>query len=171
MDTLTTKETVLAGSVLGASLAVFAIIGLAIGVISIIAGWRIFTKAGEKGWKILIPIYNAYILFKIIGMHFWYWFIASLALSFCQSLFGGLVMTTDAAGNLLTYDMNPFGWVCAVASGILSLVMYILICARLAKAFKKGAGFAVGLFFLSFIFEIILAFGPAKYDKKAVLKD
>ena len=27
--------------------------------------WIIFTKAGEEGWKSLIPIYNVYILYKI----------------------------------------------------------------------------------------------------------
>ena len=31
----------------------------------IIVYWIIFTKAGEEGWKSLIPIYNIYILYKI----------------------------------------------------------------------------------------------------------
>ena len=31
----------------------------------IIVYWIIFTKAGEEGWKSLIPIYNVYILYKI----------------------------------------------------------------------------------------------------------
>lgn len=30
-----------------------------------IAAWRIFEKAGECGWKALIPIWNVYILYKI----------------------------------------------------------------------------------------------------------
>ena len=33
----------------------------------------------------------------------------------------------------------------------------------LAKAFGKGTGFGFGLLFLSFIFQCILAFGPAEY--------
>lgn len=40
-------------------------LGIALSILGIIAQWRIFTKAGEAGWKILIPIYNIYILFKI----------------------------------------------------------------------------------------------------------
>ena len=32
-----------------------------------------------------------------------------------------------------------------------------------AKAFGKGAGFAIGMLFLPFIFQLILAFGDAKY--------
>ena len=34
-------------------------------IIEIIGLWKIFDKAGEKGWKAIIPIYNLYILFKI----------------------------------------------------------------------------------------------------------
>ncbi len=41
---------------------------LVVFVITIIAEWRIFTKAGEAGWKSLIPIYNAVVLFKIAGL-------------------------------------------------------------------------------------------------------
>ena len=36
-------------------------------VISIIASWKIFTKAGEPGWASLIPIYNTYVMIKIVG--------------------------------------------------------------------------------------------------------
>ncbi|MCX6280661.1 MAG: signal peptidase I [Bacteroidetes bacterium] len=36
--------------------------------------WGIFTKAGEAGWKILIPFYNLYIWLKIIGKPLW-WYI------------------------------------------------------------------------------------------------
>ena len=34
-------------------------------ILSIVILWRIFTKAGEAGWKSIIPIYNTYTLFKI----------------------------------------------------------------------------------------------------------
>ncbi|HTA26243.1 MAG TPA: signal peptidase I [Bacteroidia bacterium] len=38
-----------------------------------IAGlWKIFEKAGEKGWKALIPIYNYYIWLKIIKRPWWW---------------------------------------------------------------------------------------------------
>ena len=41
--------------------------------IAVIAGlWRVFTKAGEQGWKVLIPIYNAYIILQIVGRPGWW---------------------------------------------------------------------------------------------------
>ena len=36
-------------------------------VVMIVAYWKIFVKAGEAGWKSLIPFYNTYLLFQIAG--------------------------------------------------------------------------------------------------------
>lgn len=47
------------------------IIGGIISILTIIANWRIFTKAGEAGWKSIIPIYNVVVLFKIAGLSPW----------------------------------------------------------------------------------------------------
>ena len=43
-------------------------------VLIIIAMWKIFEKAGEAGWKSIIPIYNVYIMYKIVGMKNWFWY-------------------------------------------------------------------------------------------------
>ncbi len=40
-------------------------------LIVIISLWKIFEKAGEEGWKAIIPFYNAYILFRIAGQSGW----------------------------------------------------------------------------------------------------
>ena len=34
--------------------------------------WKIFTKAGEKGWKAIIPIYNKIVLLKMTDLPTWY---------------------------------------------------------------------------------------------------
>lgn len=41
-------------------------------VIFIIAYWKIFTKAGQPGWKSIIPIYNLITALNIVGMSGWY---------------------------------------------------------------------------------------------------
>lgn len=46
--------------------------GLVVFVIMIIAMWKIFEKAGQEGWKAIIPIYNYYILLKIVGKPGWW---------------------------------------------------------------------------------------------------
>ena len=37
----------------------------------IAVGWKIFTKAGQPGWAILVPIYNIIVLLKIVGREWW----------------------------------------------------------------------------------------------------
>lgn len=44
---------------------------LVISVLSIVAMWIIFKKAGQAGWKCLIPIYNTYTLVKIVDGNGW----------------------------------------------------------------------------------------------------
>ena len=38
-----------------------------LGVVSMIANWKIFEDRGEKGWKALIPFYSTYTFGKICG--------------------------------------------------------------------------------------------------------
>ena len=47
------------------------IFGIVIGVLMIVALWKIFEKAGEPGWAAIIPFYNTFTLFKIAGLNPW----------------------------------------------------------------------------------------------------
>ncbi|HYG83489.1 MAG TPA: DUF5684 domain-containing protein [Verrucomicrobiae bacterium] len=47
------------------------IISLITVIASIVGLWKIFEKAGQKGWKAIIPIYNLVTLFQIIGRSPW----------------------------------------------------------------------------------------------------
>jgi hypothetical protein len=57
------------GSGVAAGVVIFVI---AVAVITIAAMWKVFTKAGEEGWKAIIPIYNYYVLLKIVGRPGWW---------------------------------------------------------------------------------------------------
>jgi uncharacterized membrane protein YhaH (DUF805 family) len=50
----------------------FFLIFLAIFVFLIAAMWKIFEKAGQPGWAAIVPIYNSYILLKIVGKPGWW---------------------------------------------------------------------------------------------------
>jgi hypothetical protein len=101
------------------------ILSLAIGVLAIVAMWKIFEKAGEPGWAAIIPFYNLYVLFKITWGNGWKFLLLLI----------------------------PFA----------NIVFLIITMVKLAKAFGKSGGFAVGLIFLSIIFYCILAFDQSKY--------
>jgi hypothetical protein len=45
---------------------------LAVAVVVIVGGWKMFEKAGQPGWAILIPLYNTYIMLKIAGRPGWW---------------------------------------------------------------------------------------------------
>lgn len=172
MQTLTTREAevIAAGGILGT---VFALT-IAFYIITIIAGWKIFTKAGEKGWKALIPIYNIYLIYKISGMKNWFW--ASLAVSIIVPILL-VVFKFDAnalndANSIRAVDWSKNIPVLCILIGevIFSLVMAILYARNTAKVFGKGVGFAICIFFFTPITWLILGFGSAKYNKKALKK-
>ena len=100
---------------------------IAIAVISIVATWKIFTKAGKPGWHSIIPFLNMYDLVQMSGYNGW----------------------------LFLLMFVP------IANIVIMILMYI----GLAKKFGKSGWFAVGLILLTFIFECILAFGSAEYEK------
>lgn len=51
--------------------AVYVILSLAISVLTLVAMWKIFVKAGRAGWKCLIPFYNTYCLYDIAWGNGW----------------------------------------------------------------------------------------------------
>ena len=50
---------------------VYSILVLVLAVVTIASFWKMFEKAGEKGWKSIIPFYNTFTLFKIAGYNGW----------------------------------------------------------------------------------------------------
>jgi hypothetical protein len=48
------------------------LVGLALGVVVIVAMWKVFEKAGKPGWASLIPIYNLIVLLEIVGKPLWW---------------------------------------------------------------------------------------------------
>lgn len=136
-------ETEAAYAMLGGMFATYAVVMIVIYVLLIIAEWKIFTKAGEAGWKSLIPIYNVYVLFKISKMHVG-WFIGLLVASILTSI--------------------QVTWL-AIIGAIAFIVIGIYSIIKLAQAFGKGAGFIIGLIFLPTIFTLILGFGSAEYQE------
>ena len=50
------------------------VIWLAVMVFFIYCGWKIYTKAGQPGWAVIIPIYNIIVMLKIIGKPWWWIF-------------------------------------------------------------------------------------------------
>ena len=121
--------------------AAFGILGVIIAIIAvllvlqIIGMWKVFTKAGEKGWKAIIPFYNIAILYKISGMS-----------PYLVFVYLGLLIPI----------VNFF---VAGAIGVMSLYQVI----NLSKGFNKSTGFTVAIIVVPFIAYLMLGFGDSKY--------
>ena len=120
-------------------------------LLQIIANWRIFTKAGEAGWKSIIPIYGDYISYKIAWQPAYFWL--ALILGIISSYLQGTLET----GESLTVYML------VILVKIILVVISIMYSIKLARAFGRGTGFAIGLIFLQPIFMLILGFGDDRY--------
>ena len=68
----------------------FLLVPLLLAIIIIASMWKVFEKAGEAGWKAIIPIYNLYVLVSIAGKPGW-WFIVILLVPLIGFIFYLLV--------------------------------------------------------------------------------
>ncbi len=125
-----------------ALLIIIGIIGVAALVFAVIAQWKLFVKAGERGWKCLIPFYNQYTWYRLTwNKGIFFVFLALSLLTF-------LVYIHPLLGLLVNIPM---------------LILAIIAMHKTSKSYGKGGGFTVGLIFLPFVFLMILAFGNSEY--------
>ena len=137
-------------AVMGAAIFVCSLIWY---VLQVIARWKIFTKAGEKGWKAIIPVYNEFVMYKISWKTMFFWIM--LALVVAGSLVSSLAGTGQNANGVLLF----IAFVLLIAACVIEIIQLH----NLSKAFGHGAGFTVGLVLLNPIFMLILAFGSSEY--------
>ena len=125
------------------------VICLAVAVLLVASIWKIFAKAGEEGWKAIIPFYNNYILYKIVWDTKFFFISLGLMVGMWVCLFG----------SNFTDIFSALYWACFLAG----IIIGIMCDYKLAKSFGHGAGFTVGLIFFRVIFYPILGFGRARY--------
>lgn len=137
---------------------VIIIISLVIEILKLIGTWKMLTKAGESGWKSLIPFYNQWTLCKVAGISP-YWVLEIIVVSMINSVLSGILGSN-------------------VISGILSLIVYantiyfwVILSISLAKSFGKDTGFGVATVFFSFITYPMMGMGSATYAGPTPIND
>ena len=150
------------------------LISLALLVLVIIAKWKVFEKAGQPGWKCLIPFYNIYVQGSfvfvnktkaIIYIVLYAAFFVLYGITFGTAIASGngTLVTTSSSISYSTTDVNPVLALLSFAVAIATFVYAIMFQIATAKSFGKGGGFAAGLIFLGFIFYPILGFSKDIY--------
>jgi hypothetical protein len=125
-----------------------AIIALVFYVLIVVAHWKIFTKAGQRGWASIIPILNLFVLVKLVKRPMWWAVVITIGL-----IVGSAPL--DAA----TAIQFVISLIALAAAFLLIITLF-----DLSKAFGHGVGFGLGLVFLSVIFALILGFGSSTYQ-------
>lgn len=162
IEGLTTAQTAVVSGFLGAFLGTAICIGIAYYVLIVVSWWKLFTKAGEKGWKALIPFYNLYIQFKLTWSKKFFWIF--LGLTIAQGIFSTIVQNTSGGTQVV---MSFICLILVITIAVFSIISWY----RLSKAYGHAGGYTVGLIFLNFIFMLILAFGSSKYQGNVYLND
>jgi ABC-type sulfate transport system permease subunit len=72
------------------------IVGLVVMIVIFAGIWKVFTKAGQPGWAVLIPIYNAYVLCKVAGKSGWWVLLMMIP---CVGFIFGILVTVGVAQN------------------------------------------------------------------------
>ena len=143
-----TQAAALGGVLVGAGLILIPVV-IIVSILLIIAMWKIFAKAGEAGWKSLIPIYNVYVFCKIIGISFWMWAL--------------LLPIVVGVGSAVIANVMNNQDISTIIAGVYSIIVEVYVSVKLAKAFNKGVGFTIGLILLPNLFQLILGFGSSEY--------
>ncbi len=129
-----------------------AVLGLLYYVFLTVAQWKLFTKAGEKGYKALIPFYNMFVSHHLIGMRH-IWFILDI-------VFWAGEIALDLTRAAPLWLEETFFSVALIVT-IISEIIHIM---KLCYCYTKSELFAIGLFVIPPLFSMILAFGKSEYN-------
>ena len=146
---LTVEEAAAGGAIMGIAIGLV-IAGMIVWyVFQAIADWKIFAKAGEPGWKSLIPFYNVIVEYGIC------W----------NGLMGLVYIVAGLCANFLNVSQDSPTWklVLFFVLAIVALVIHINQSFRLARCFGKRTGFGVCLVLFGPIARLVLGFGDARY--------
>lgn len=132
-------------SVFGGYVILVLIFSVVFAVLQIVGLWNIFKKAGEKGWKAIIPLYNTYTLYKISWSPMWFW------ISFLGSMLGAALLSFATVT------------ICVVLGAIVELIVFVVRFVALYRL-CLSFGWGVGKYILTLLFNPIM-FMVMGFDK------
>ena len=130
--------------------------------IGIAARWRIYDKAGENGWKILIPYYGRYVFYKFAWNEK-----AAVAAVAVSAAMGAAARAYSGYANETGNKSLSIYLILTLVLGFAELFLRVVFCINLAKRFGQNELFSAGLILLPTVFYIILGFGQYRYDRNA----
>ena len=157
--------------------------GMILVAVAYLAGMsKVFAKAGQPGWAVLIPVYNFIVLLRIAGLP-WYWvFTTLIALIPILGLIAylawvvlvhtilwvfplaGFLLSPQAIQEAAAYGDRLLELALIAGFGMILVAAWVVwVHHRISTRFGQGVGFTIGLTLLAPIFWLILGFGSSKY--------
>lgn len=132
-------------------------------IVMYVSTWFIFQKAGEKGWKSIIPVYNNYIFVKISGKPLYYFWIMWLPLIFMCVFYANMIVQ-QLGDPFLNVGFRMVIAIALVITGIISIVYNVRVVIALCDRFGISRWFTLAMFTVPIIALPVLAFGDYKYS-------
>lgn len=106
--------------------------GIALLILNCIATWKLFIKAGEEGWKAIIPFYNEYIYCKLGNCVklFWADFVLSI-ISYSGIIFVMVIGIIAAFGNI----SDLYGGLDYILYEVVASSVFVIIPVMIAEFF------------------------------------
>lgn len=105
------------GGLIGALFGGFSLLCWGAFLVLVVAGlWKVYAKADQPGWAAIIPIYNIYVMTKIIGRPWWWLLLLFIPfVNFVVSIIMSIDMAKSfgkdtAYGVLLLWLLNAIGY-------------------------------------------------------------
>ena len=126
-------------------------------LLAIISRWVILHKAGRHGWYSLIPFLSSYQEYDICWKG-WVGIVTIIDVI--------LVLVVNMLQNNNIFADGALPTIIRVALGCCFLALTLIQSIKLAKAFGKGKGVGIVLWFTSFLGRLVLGITKAKYQGK-----
>jgi hypothetical protein len=146
-------------------------------ILTIIGLWNMFNKAGEPGWGAIIPYYNTYLLYKIADMKKMFWLFLITSITTVVLFFVFIIAMIASFVSIGTYSSNGIyglmgsflGFsVVFLAAFVIGLVLKIMNAIKVAQVFNLSGGYAVGIFFLPWLFYMIIGLSKEIHYKNRI---
>lgn len=138
-------------------LVVIVVMSFILFTIEVVTRWIIFNKAGESGWKAIIPIYSDYTMYKVSkSKKFFFLFYAAVLLS--------AIITGVTNDMTLSTSVSTIVWILALLFELVAFSCRCIQSIRLANAFNQSIAFGICLILFRPIVMLILAFSKMEYE-------
>ena len=140
------------------------VFSLALTVVVLVAQYKLFEKAGEAGWKAIIPFYSALVMSKIatgkktLGA---IWIaVYSVFMIFYMGFYSRQMMMTLNSSHMSASDAASmmFSALFILVLSIGAAVLTGILMFKFAKSYGKSEGWCIAMIFLSGILIIAMGF-------------